>query len=361
LLLGYLELARQSPLPPDSRLALDTAHDAGRQLAQRIGDLIDFNRLGRERLRVRPQTVSLPALWRRVQSQADWMARERGRTLTVQWDPDLPDWVELDGQRVQQVLVILLDNAMRHAGPGAITLRARLRQAPALALEMPMLGVCFEVDNPKPGLKPEALAQLLQPSADPAPATPNQIRSPGAGLGLGLSIAHQLLALMHSHLEGRSAPDQGSCFHFTLWTPPMPSPRTADDDAVTLWTDLDSAPTQEPAPAPASTSAPSAPPAPPTAPTGPAEVDSTPQTAPPDWPRLLQAAQAGDLGALDHWQAQHADLLVQEPALARQLALLDLDALEARARHGQAELTAPPQAPAATSPADAGPAPAPAV
>ncbi|NDY93426.1 sensor histidine kinase [Ideonella livida] len=340
LLLGYLELARQAEAPAETAQALGVAQDASRQLARRIGDLIAFNRLGHARLQVRLEPVLLPALWQTLQSQTAWMARRHRRTLRFDWDADLPDWVALDGERVLQVLDILVDNALRHTPQGPVVLRARLRPAPALALEAPRLGVAFEVEDAGPGLSPAAVARLLGTGAAPTPDQahaadrPVQTEGAGLGLGLGLGIARQLLALMQTRLEIRSDPATGSVFAFTLWTVPLPSPPAAGDGTA-----------PPPPPPPPRALQPPLPGAPPAA------------IPPPDWNALLQAARQGDLSALDDWRARHAPLVVQDPALDAQLQDLDLEGLQRRALAGGA--VASPVLP--VSPAvGAGPAPAPA-
>ena len=132
--------------------------------------------------------------------------KDRGLTLAVSAGPDLPA-VDADPERVRQVLVNLVDNAVkynRRAGRLEIT-----ASAGSESLEI-------EVRDTGEGIPPENLDSLFQrfqrlPAASPETAKVK-------GIGLGLAISHGLARAMGGDLRARSEVGVGTVFIFTLPT-----------------------------------------------------------------------------------------------------------------------------------------------
>lgn len=208
--LGYVNLAVREDIPPRVRTMLHTARLAGRQLVAQIGDLLDFARLEREQLRLTPEPISLPALHRAVVEAAGLLARERGNTLKHRLDETMPPWVSADPRRLEQVLMILLVNAVRYTHAGRIELDMRLVDQEDVDKGKPdTVTVRFEVRDTGRGITPEALGRIFR-------AFERGDSVDGDGMGLGLVIAQQLLGLMGSRLEVQSVPGVGSSFAFRL-------------------------------------------------------------------------------------------------------------------------------------------------
>src|SRR5207237_5569184 len=130
----------------------------------------------------------------------------------------------------RQILLNLLDNALKFTEHGRVTLRVEMQNAerrsqnepPEPAAPPPGPAVrhsafCmlhFAVSDTGPGIPPDELATVFAPfeQADPSPA-----RHPG-GIGLGLAIVGRLVRLMGGRVEVDSAPGRGSTFRLTLPT-----------------------------------------------------------------------------------------------------------------------------------------------
>ena len=222
--LGYLGLALRERLLPQVSRQLRTAHQAGQQLLEQINDLLDFARMERETLRLRPADTGLAQWLQLLKERAILLGQQRGNRFELVLAPGLPAWVSMDAGRLMQVLIVLLNNAMQYTRDGLVTLRVSLLDA-AQAAEGPTgkARLHFEVIDNGRGIAPDALAHIFD-------AFERGASGDSEGLGLGLSIAQQLLGLMGSGIDVVSSPGLGSRFGFTLALREVdePAPSAAD-------------------------------------------------------------------------------------------------------------------------------------
>ncbi|ASM76042.1 Protein-serine/threonine phosphatase [Vitreoscilla filiformis] len=236
LILGYLGLLlNRSDLPDSAREMAKTAHDAGLQLATRVGELLDFTQLGRELLRIESHPLMVDDLYRRLCGAARLLVQQNGHTLDAQLDPLLPQRVLGDLSRLEQVVMVFLNNAARYTPRGgriglSLNLVGRRPRHVAEGRDevgamkssvQQEVGLRFEVRDTGRGFSAYNLMALRE-------ALEHGTLWDGCeGLGLGLNIAHQLLALMRSRLEIETSEWQGSCVACTVWLPELPSLPTA--------------------------------------------------------------------------------------------------------------------------------------
>ena len=235
-MLGYVDLALRERLPPRASRHINTAQRAGQQLLDQINDLLDFARMERAMLRLRPTDTGLAQWLQQVGDRAQLMGRQRGNRFEMALSPGLPAWVSVDAGRLEQVLMVLLQNAMQYTRDGKVTLRLGLVEgsgpaSPASAGDAARAAdappsrarLRFEVIDTGRGIEPAALAFIFD-------AFERGESGDNEGLGLGLSIAQQLLGLMGSGIDVVSQPGQGSSFGFTLALPWVgePAPQRAE-------------------------------------------------------------------------------------------------------------------------------------
>jgi two-component system sensor histidine kinase/response regulator len=134
-------------------------------------------------------------------------AASRGLVLSSYVDPALPAIVQADGGRLRQILLNLVDNAIKFTPSGEVTLRVTLA-----GFSNGKCRVRFDVIDSGIGISEDTLARLFQPFVQ---ADSSVTRMYG-GTGLGLSICKRLLALMGSHIDVESSPEAGSTFRFEL-------------------------------------------------------------------------------------------------------------------------------------------------
>lgn len=208
-LLLVIDLLR-SPNPAREREELLTsAASAAEALLGIVNEVLDFSRIeaGAVSLASAPQTPS--ALLQQAAEVAMPLARHRGNEIVMELDP-LLGAVMVDGERLKQVMLNLIANAVKATENGRITLSARLlRRMPTLDI------VEFSVADTGSGIAPERLGQIFEEFATFGAAAPARL----TGAGLGLPIARRLIAAMGGDIEVESTLGKGSRFHFCLRLP----------------------------------------------------------------------------------------------------------------------------------------------
>jgi len=206
--LGYAQvLGRDADLRPEQRKALSIIEGSGEHLLSLINEILDLAKIEAGTIEIRPAPFDLPGL---LEGLADVMrarAETKGLAFTREWPPDVPATVHADEKRLRQVLMNLLDNAIKHTSEGGVALkvgphRGRLR---------------FMVEDTGIGIRPEQLPRIFDSF--------HQVRDPSTfveGTGLGLAISKTLVSLMGGTLEVASTPGEGSRFWFDLLLPQVP-------------------------------------------------------------------------------------------------------------------------------------------
>jgi len=223
--LGALDLLRHSPLDTDQRRLVKTAASSGESLMAILNDVLDHSKIEAGKLTLARSPLSLHATASSVAALFRANAESKGLTLTLDLDPGVIDRVIGDAQRLKQVLLNLVGNAIKFTERGSVTLRLT-----PLAWSDGEAVVHFEVLDTGIGMTPDELERLFQPFHQ-IDGTRNRRRG---GTGLGLAISQRIVEAMGSHIEVDSRPGRGSCFHFALplEEDKMPAPLTAVDSSM---------------------------------------------------------------------------------------------------------------------------------
>lgn len=224
-LLGYLGHDLRAPLASMVQVARqlgpDADFEAGRRAIEHssllalemIDEMQHFARdpQSEARLEILPAPLYLHGLLEDIVAQSQALARAGGNSLVLCIVDDLPAVAQLDARRLRQVLVNLLANAAKFTRGGRIVLEAGAAAGGWLALA---------VRDNGPGIAPGDLARVFEP----------YVRGPSSGfrpgIGLGLSIARQLVEAMGGEIAVSSRLGHGACF--SLHLPGM----VADEDEV---------------------------------------------------------------------------------------------------------------------------------
>ena len=176
-----------------------------RQLQSMIDDLLEVTRLETGKLTVEPESVSVADAVTDTFNTLQETARAKGVTLSCDLPPDLPS-AHADPTRLRQILIILLDNAIKFTPDGgAVTIQARLlQQDPRFLL--------LEVSDTGCGISPEIAERIFERLYQVS----ERIQASRKGLGLGLYICKELVTRQGGQIWVKSQPQKGSTFSFTL-------------------------------------------------------------------------------------------------------------------------------------------------
>ena len=201
------ELTTEESRPLNDRLQrhLSNLRLESERLVTTMKNLIDNPGLEVGQLLISTRPESIMELVSATASNFRALAEAKNIRLSVKVQPGLPE-VEMDRYRIEQVLVNLLDNAIKFTPPrGSVTLNVERRA------ESPDCVTISVIDSGK-GLDPEQLAQLFEP---------NHVQAPGGsdadqGMGLGLKICREIIQSHQGTITARSLPQAGTCMTVTL-------------------------------------------------------------------------------------------------------------------------------------------------
>ena len=205
--LGALDLLRHSSLDANQRRLVNTAASSGTLLMSILDDVLDHSKIEAGKLNLVLAPMSLHTMVASVTALFRGNATAKGLALTLELDPEVQDWVIGDAQRIKQVVLNLIGNAIKFTERGVVSLRLSPRPAPA-----GWARIAFEVSDSGVGMPDDTLKRLFQPfhQADGGRSGRR------GGTGLGLAISQRLIEAMGSRIEVKSRPGKGSRFRFDL-------------------------------------------------------------------------------------------------------------------------------------------------
>jgi len=205
-ILGFTDVLLHGELTAVQRRHLDTVRNAGRALLRLLNAILDTAKLDKGAVELELHDFSLLALADELSSTMGNAAKAKGLTMSLHYDPALPNWIHGDELRVRQVLTNLMDNAIKFTGQGGVSLSASLER------EGDRRMVHFAVNDTGIGIAPDRMQAIFEPFVQ-ADASMNRRFG---GTGLGTTICKQLVELMGGTLWAESTPGKGSTFHVRL-------------------------------------------------------------------------------------------------------------------------------------------------
>ena len=224
--LGMLEILKETPLDEEQLHCVEIAMENGDALVRLIDDLLQFARMEAEKARLVPREISLRSLVQNFAEVLELMASKKSLGFSMQLDPDLPERVFLDGERLRQVLMNLGSNAVKFTLKGEIHFEARV-----LRRERSLCTVAFSFRDTGIGIAEEKLGMLFQPFSQVDSSSTREF----GGTGLGLAICKKLVEAMGGKISVRSEEGSGSEFFFTLPVPLDVSSKNPGGGKKTMW------------------------------------------------------------------------------------------------------------------------------
>jgi len=200
-IIGYSELILDGDLDGETEADVERITHAGRHLLGLVNDVLDTAKIESGRLELQAVPFAPGAVLEELRSVAATLASNRDNRLAWSIDPSLPDEVTGDPQRVRQILLNLLGNALKFTEQGLVELRASAHPD----------GWAVSVRDTGPGIDDATLEVLFVPFA--------QGKHRGTkveGTGLGLSISRELASAMGGRLTVATEVGKGSTFTVVL-------------------------------------------------------------------------------------------------------------------------------------------------
>lgn len=210
--IGMADLLLQTPLSAEQREYTRAIRRSGQNLVQIITDILDFSKLEAGKVAL----VNAPFDPRRVIEELMIMLAERGhhKGLDVAHiiEPSVPEMVNGDADRLRQVLINLVANAIKFTDEGEVVLRVTRKDQTSDAIQ-------FAVSDTGIGMAPDVLERIFEPFEQATASTGKRF----GGTGLGLSISGFLVRLLGGTLKAESKAGSGTMFWFDAPLPGVPS------------------------------------------------------------------------------------------------------------------------------------------
>ena len=211
-IIGMTTLARQRSGDPLVRDQLEKADQASHHLLGLISDILDLSKIEAERMALEKADFRLESVLGSLIHLAGHRAEQKGLTLCVDLPPGLATRaLRGDPLRLKQILLNLVDNAIKFTARGGITVHVSVGPPGAAGMQ----ALRFEVRDDGIGVDPEVSARLFQPFEQADNATTRRF----GGSGLGLAISRELVQMMGGSIGVDSRIGGGSTFWFTLCLP----------------------------------------------------------------------------------------------------------------------------------------------
>jgi signal transduction histidine kinase/ActR/RegA family two-component response regulator len=213
-IMGMTELALEKASDADQRQCLETVQKSAHSLLALLNDILDFSKVEAGKLDLVAVDFEVEQAVRDVLRTLDLRAREKGLELRLDVAPGVPRFVAGDDQRLKQVVLNLVGNAIKFTASGEI--RVEVRHDPG---DIQPVTLEFVVADTGVGVRPEKQNAIFAPFEQEDDSTTRKY----GGTGLGLAISTKLVGMMHGRIwiespwldaeSGRTI--TGSAFHFT--------------------------------------------------------------------------------------------------------------------------------------------------
>jgi len=204
--LGITDLLLDTALNPEQREYAGLVKSSANSLLSIINDILDFSKIEAGRLKLESIEFNLRECMAESIRMLAVRARENGLELTCEILPEVPERVVGDLNRLRQIIINLIGNAIKFTARGQVGLRISLdSHAPG------DFQLHFVVTDTGVGIAKEKQKLIFEAFSQADTSTARKF----GGTGLGLSISTQLVALMGGKIWVESALGHGSQFHFT--------------------------------------------------------------------------------------------------------------------------------------------------
>ncbi len=219
-ILGMTDLVLDTELTEEQREYLTDAKTSAQALLALLNDILDLSKIEAGRLELDPNPFSLRECVKDAVASLAINAQQKGIDLTSEVASDVPDQIVGDPFRLRQVLLNLLNNAIKFTSAGSIDLRSTLYDRRAETVT-----VHFSVSDTGVGIPADKIDLIFESFRQADSSTSRKF----GGTGLGLTISSRLVGMMNGHIWVDSKVGTGSTFHFTAGFQVNSEPRPMAD------------------------------------------------------------------------------------------------------------------------------------
>ncbi len=221
--IGMIDVLRQTSLSGYQMEMANLIRDSAYALLSIIEDILDFSKIEAGKLEIEKIPMRLASVVENACGMLGHLALTKGVELTLFIDPVIPENVLGDPLRLRQVLVNIINNAIKFSNnqekSGKVSVRVLLTES-----NPDQVVITFQIIDNGIGMDKETQDKLFKSFSQGDPSTTRRF----GGTGLGLAISHHLAELMDAEITVQSEPQQGSTFIIQMPFKPLPAITVTD-------------------------------------------------------------------------------------------------------------------------------------
>lgn len=204
---GMTELMLRTDLTEEQREYLINIKNSGNSLVSIINDILDISKIESGKMELSEEEYEVLPLLNDIRLMIENRIGDKEIILLYELDKDIPKWLYGDSLRIRQVIINLLNNAVKFTNEGQITLKVDVVSA-----DTEEVSLRVSVTDTGQGIREEDLERLFQ-AFEQVDSEKNRGKE---GTGLGLAISSNLIRMMGGELQVESTYGEGSEFYFTI-------------------------------------------------------------------------------------------------------------------------------------------------
>lgn len=206
-IIGMSDLLDVSSLTGPQREMVRTISTCADSLVAQINEILDFSKIESGKITLCPEDVDLHKIVSQIRAMLLPQAQSKNLRLALHVAPQLPHRILVDSQRLRQILINLVANAVKYTDDGEVIISVLPQKGKANGH-----AVRFAITDTGMGIAPEMHERIFESFTQ----TDEAITRRFEGAGLGLAIVKQLVELMHGEIGLESEVGKGTTFWFTL-------------------------------------------------------------------------------------------------------------------------------------------------
>ena len=209
-ILGFTQILKRDPtLSSSQRHGIEVVHNCGTELSLLINDILHLSNMETGKLELKFSDFQFPTFLEELMTTTCISTEQKGISFNYQPQSYLPNIIHSDENRLQQVLLNLLNNAVKFTETGGVFFKVSYENQT----------IRFQIEDTGIGIPPNHLSDIFLPFQQYIDS-----KLPNEGVGLGLTISQRIVQLLGGEIYVKSTVGKGSTFWFDLYLPETKKP-----------------------------------------------------------------------------------------------------------------------------------------
>ena len=216
-IIGFTHLLTQEIHTQKGKEYIEIVQRSGEHLLTLINQVLDLSKIEAGKLVLHPEDVDLVRLLDDMEDMFTLRAEHKGISLRIEQADQLPRFIYTDGVKLRQVLINLLNNAIKFTEQGGVIVK--VEQSPLQGENSSIINLQFSITDTGPGIAPQEHDKVFEAFTQTTTGEGKQ-----EGTGLGLTISRKFVQFMGGDIQFQSEPGAGTTFSFTIPVEILESP-----------------------------------------------------------------------------------------------------------------------------------------